>query len=127
MPRRYLRIILFGLVALALSVTPSVAGDVRVGVNIGCRTATAADPLARLRGLSSAQQPRLLRPRRGLQSLRLRWALLHSSQRLLVLRAEPRRPVVFHPRPNGCRGLSSRCGPPYYKVPPGHAKRDGTS
>ena len=35
MPRRYLRIILFGLVALALSVTPPVAGDVRVGVNIG--------------------------------------------------------------------------------------------
>src|SRR5262245_10257954 len=58
------------------------------------RTTTAANrPASASVSCRGAQQPRLLRPRRGLQSLHVRRPLLHVSQRLLVLCDAPWWPV----------------------------------
>ena len=126
MPRRYLRIILFGLIALALSVTPSVAGDVRVGVNIGV-PAPPPPPIllpAPPRVVIVPNSPVYYAPGVDfnlfvyggryytLHNGSWFYARSHGGPWVFIAPDRVPRPVFAVPAP-------------YYKVPPGHAKRMG--
>jgi len=90
------------------------------GVTSACRHATAASPFARhSAGCHRAQTVQsYYAPGVEFNCLRVRWALLHSYTRLLVLTRRSTAAVGLHPPDRG-RGLSSRCRPPTTRVPAG--------
>jgi hypothetical protein len=126
MSGRHLRTILFGLIALALSVTPSVAGDVRVGVNISV-PAPPPPPIllpAPPRVVVVPNSPVYYAPGVDFNLFVYggRYYTFHHGSWFYA--TSHGGPWVFI-APERVPGPVVAVPAPYYKIPPGHAKRMG--